>query len=201
MEQLHSAAALSWKANPSLCRRASHKPRVHWNCTQTLSLQTHSTGVRGRAGSPQGKKTHTEAHIECPDQYVWGMGIYQLPEEVTSVLSTYGKLAWREQNPRGSWEFSNVWEIAAGKWKVFVKEIRGPEAEIPLVMALTEERNCLAVLWKGASRGQDSKRKWSWVIAAPHKCWQLGENPIFAGPVGNISVWGAPKSKLEKSGD
>lgn len=117
------------------------------------------------------------------------------------MLSTYGKLAWRERNPRGTWEFSNVGEIAAGKWKVFVKEIRGAETEIPLVGAQTEERNSLAVLWKGASRGQDSKRKWSWAIAAPHKRWQLGESPPGAGPVGRISVWGALKVKLEKSGD
>lgn len=48
-----------------------------------------------------------------------------------------------------------------------MKEMRGAEAEIPLVMAQREERNSLAVLWKGALRGQDSKRKWSWVIAAP----------------------------------
>lgn len=146
MEQLHSAAALSWKANPSLCRRPGHEPRVHWSCTQSLSLATHFTGVCAGWAPLRGTQglalKHTRDALSKVSGGSWG---YQLPE-VTSVLTTYGKLAWREQNPRGTWEFSNVWEIAAGKWKVFVKEIRGAETEIPLVMAQTEERNSLAEL-------------------------------------------------------
>lgn len=200
LQGLHGAASLSsssvMESKSSLCRRA-------W-CSLELppepSLDTPLAGLRGRAGSPRGEErihteTRTEEHVGCPDQRVGGAGGYQLPEEATSVLSTYGKLAWRERNPRGTWEFSNVWEIAAGKWKVFVKEIRRAEAEIPLVMAQTEERNSLAVLWKGASRGQDSKRKWSWVIAAPHNCWQLGESSEGAGH-GKDQCLGSSESKI-----
>lgn len=48
---------------------------------------------------------------------------------------------------------------AAGKRKVFVKEIRGTASKIPLVMTQMEERNVLPTLGKEAPRGQSGQIK------------------------------------------